>query len=209
MGIWAPLHCWVRAACRRGVELGWRGAVCCDGGSEGGLCPASFPRTAEVPCCILPGWLTLGPAGLSDWKSLSPTRPKTRSPQLCPATSQRGNEGPAARRGGVPGGLLAKAGGQRLLSPSHFRSPGIIPTTLGVRFGEGRNGYAHSAQRKQAQEEGPHSVSGRWSLSFLSRSCPASQRPCLPACPSSPHYLVQGRLRGQLQGHWLYGAARS
>lgn len=49
-------------------------------------------------------------------------RPKTRSPQLCPATSQRGNEGPAARRGGVPGGLLAKAGGQ------------VVPTRPSLRF---------------------------------------------------------------------------
>lgn len=48
------------------------------GGERQGLCPISFTRAAEGPCFILPGWLTLGPEGLSGWKLLSSTRTENR-----------------------------------------------------------------------------------------------------------------------------------
>lgn len=48
------------------------------GGERQGLCPISVTRAAEGPCFILPGWLTLGPEGLSGWKLLSSTRTENR-----------------------------------------------------------------------------------------------------------------------------------
>lgn len=47
------------------------------GTQAGSLC-CFLHGVAEWLCFILPGWLTLGPEGLSAWKSLSPTRTETR-----------------------------------------------------------------------------------------------------------------------------------
>lgn len=52
--------------------------MCWRRGHRQGLCPASFAGVAEWLCFILPGWLTLGPEGLSGWKLLSSTRTETR-----------------------------------------------------------------------------------------------------------------------------------
>ena len=59
---------------------------------------------------------------------------------------------------------------------------------------------------QEAQRAALHA--GSWGRSFPLGLLPSTIGSLPALCANFPHYLVQGRLWGQLQGHWLHGATR-
>lgn len=83
-----------------------------------------------------------------------------------------------------------------------------VPTTLGLRGREVGTARAfHSGEVDAGGAE--HTVCRGLEAEFPSQVPPLRPRTRSAHSWNFAHYLVQGRLRGQLQGHWLHGAPLS
>lgn len=67
----------------------------------------------------------------------------------------------------------------------------------------------HNEEVRGRRSREPHCVLRNPKLSFPLRLLPSIPGPRSAHSPNFPHYLVQGGLRRQLQGHWLYRAPLS